>query len=211
MSFKYFALCSLGLTACLAQQYEIGGAAGGGFARGATVTSPAGTATAGFKSGAAFGGFIGHRMYQRISGEVRYGYLMQDLRLSAGGLEPTFKAQAHALHYDVLVHARESDSPVQPYVAGGGGMMLYRGTGTEAAYQPLGNEFAYLTKTREVKPLISVGGGVRVRLSDRVWLRAEFRDYITPFPQKVIAPARGASISGWVHNVVPMAAISYTF
>lgn len=210
MTFKYLALCSVGLTVCMAQQYEIGGTAGAGFANGATVTAPAGTATAGFKPGALFGGFLGHRMYERLSGEVRYTYLMHDLRLSAGGQEPTFGAQAHALHYDVLVHTRESESPVQPFVAGGFGMMVYRGTGRETAYQPLG-EFAYLTRTRDVKPLASVGAGVRVRLGPRLWLRAEFRDYITPFPEKVIAPARGASISGWVHNIAPMASVSYTF
>lgn len=211
MTLKFIALCSLGLTACLAQQYEIGGFAGAGFATGSSVTSPAGTATAGFKPGASFGGFLGHRMYPRLSGEIRYGFLMHDLRLRSGGLEPSFKAQAHALHYDVLFHTRDNDASVQPFVAAGGGGMIYRGTGREAAYQPLGNEFAYFTKTQEIKLMISAGAGVRARLGERLWLRVEFRDYLTPFPKKVIAPALGSRVGGWVQNIVPMAAISYTF
>jgi hypothetical protein len=210
MKLRIFALCSLGLSACLAQQFEFGGAAGAGFPRGSSVTAPTGTASAGLKNGPAFGVVLGHRMYPRIGGEVRYSFLKNDLRL-ASGESTTFGAQAHALHYDLLFHARKADAPVQPFVAAGGGMKIFRGTGREAAYQPL-SQYAYLTKTQEVKPMLSVGAGVRVRISPRVWLRTEFRDYVTPFPKKVITPARGAKLNGgWVHNIVPMAGVSYIF
>jgi len=140
---------------------------------------------------------------------VRYTYLQSDLRLASGGTEVTFGGQAHAVHYDLVFHTRR-DAPVILFAAGGGGIKYYRGTGKEAAYQPL-SDFAYLTKTQELKPLISAGGGVKFKISNRVYLRLEARDYITPFPQKVITPAPGNKISGWVHNIVPMVGIGYLF
>src|SRR5690242_11164476 len=184
--------------ACLAQQYEIGAAAGGSFSNNASVTSGSGSATAGFKTGAAFGGFIGHNMYSHVSGEVRYSFLQNDLKLSSGGTQATFKGQAHALHYDLLFHPKKAEAKALPFLAAGGGFKLYRGVGTESAYQPL-YQYAFLTRTQEWKPLVSVGGGVRFTLSRNMVLRTEVRDYITPFPTKVIAPAPGAKISGWVH------------
>lgn len=207
----FFAFVSLGVAVCLAQQYEIGGAAGAGFATGSSVTGPAGTATTGFKTGGVFGGVVGHRMYSNLSGEIRYSYLRQDLKLSSGSVEPTFQGEAHAIHYDLLFHTTRSRSTkVQPFVAAGGGFKYYRGTGKEVPYQPLGS-YAYLTKTQEWKPMISVGGGLKIAIAPRVYLRTEVRDYITPFPSKVIAPNPAAKISGWVHDIVPMVGISFLF
>ena len=99
---------------------------------------------------------------------------------------------------------------MRPFVAGGGGIKFFRGTGKERAYQPLSN-LALLTKTQEVKGLISVGGGVKAVVSDHVLLRVEFRDYITPFPKEVITPSPGAKISGWLHDLVPMVGITFRF
>ena len=81
MFLRQIAVLSLAATACFAQQYEIGGSAGAGFARNATITNATGSAAAGLKSGAAFGGWIGHRMYPRMSGEIRYSFMRQDLML----------------------------------------------------------------------------------------------------------------------------------
>lgn len=206
-----FAGMVLMASVCCAQQYEIGGAAGAGFAHSVSVTSPAGSAAAGFQPGAAFGGLLGHNLYSHLSGEVRYTYLRSNLKLSGSGAEPTFTGVAHALHYDLLLHpARKRGRSVLPFAAFGGGMKVYRGTGKEAAYQPL-NRFAYLTRTQEVKAMASVGGGVKVSIGPKLLLRTEFRDYITPFPRKVIAPAPGAKVAGWVHDFVPMVGISYVF
>jgi hypothetical protein len=174
------------------------------------VSGGGGSATTGFKSGPAFGGVVGHNLYPHLSGEVRYGYLMSDLKLSSGGNQASFNGMAHVLHYDLLIHPNRRGSKVQPFVAAGGGMKLFRGTGKEAAYQPL-NEFAYLTRTGEVKPMISVGAGAKVTVAPNVLVRVEFRDYITPFPKEVIAPAPGAKISGWLHHFVPLVGISFTF
>jgi hypothetical protein len=85
---------------------------------------------------------------------------------------------------------------------------IYSGTGTEQAFQPLSN-IALLTKTKEVKPMVSVGAGVKVSLAKSVNLRLEVHDYLTPFPQNVIAPAQGSKVSGWLSDLVFMAGLSF--
>jgi hypothetical protein len=92
----------------------------------------------------------------------------------------------------------------------GAGLRIFRGTGTEEAYQPL-YQFGYLTKTQQLKPMASVGAGVRFTLAHHFYLRTEFRDFITPFPTQVIAPAPGAKFGSILQDFVPMVAFSYEF
>jgi len=193
---------------CLAQQWELGGSAGYGLARNLTVSNAAGSATTGFKGGAALGAVAGQSLYNYLGGEFRYVYRFGDLKLSAGGTEVIFSGLSHAVHYDLLVFARRRNAPVRPFIALGGGVKIYQGTGKEAAYQPL-NTFAILTKTREVEGLGTVGGGIQVKIAPHVFLRTEFRDYITPVPKQVIAPVRGAKLSGVVHDFVPLVGIRF--
>lgn len=195
---------------CFAQEWELGVVAGYGVHRDVTVTNASGSAKAGFKPGLAAGAVAGHNMYPYLSGEMRYTYRFSDLRVKGNGQEAAFKGESHAVHYDLLYLPGDADSAIRPFVAGGGGIMFYRGTGKEVVYQPL-NKFALLTKTQEVEPLISVGGGVKAKLSDRVILRLEFRDYITTVPKNVLAPAPGAKMKGWLHDFLPMAGITIGF
>jgi hypothetical protein len=193
-----------------AQEWEIGGIGGAGFAGGVNVATATASATTGLKSGPAFGVFAGSNLYPRLSGEIRYTYQMSDLKISGGGTEAGFTGVAHVIHYDVLYHPARKHSRMQPFVAAGGGVKLYRGTGKEQAYQPLSN-FAYLTKTQDLRPLIAAGGGIKYRIAEHLIFRAEVRDYITPFPNKVITPAPGAKIGGWLQDFVPMFGFSFTF
>jgi len=203
-------LSGIGSLACLAQMWEIGGAGGGTILTGLNATGPAGTATAGFQPGIAAGFVFGQNLYPRLTGELRYTYLQDDLKLSSGGTQATFGAGAHAVHYDLLWHFGTREGKVQPFVAVGGGMKLFEGTGEQQAYQPL-NQFAYFTHAQQLEPMISVGGGVRIALKPNVFLRVEFRDYLTPFPGQLIVAAPGVHISGWVHDFVPLVGISYLF
>ncbi len=203
-------LASALLPACLAQRGYLGGTAGYGVAKGLTITNAAGTAETGFKPGAAAGAFAGHSLYEYVSGEFRYLYRFGDLKLSSGGTEVTFSGMSHAVHYDLLIFGRNRDAPVRPFAAVGGGVRYYRGTGKEHAYQPL-SSFAILTKTSEVKGLLTAGGGIQVKLAQHVFLRAEFRDYITPVPRVVITPVPGAKIKGWVHDFTPLGGIGFSF
>jgi opacity protein-like surface antigen len=207
---RTFVLIGLAALSCAAQEWEIGGAAGYGFYKNVTVTSPAGQGKAGFKPGVAAGVVAGNNMYPRLSGEMRYTFRFNDLKVSGGGQQAAFSGESHAIHYDLLFHVKEQGARLRPFIAAGAGIKVYRGTGMEKSYQPA-NQFALLTKTREIRGLISLGAGVKYSLTDLVLLRLEFRDYLTPFPREVIAPSPGASIHGWVHDFVPMAGISFAF
>jgi hypothetical protein len=195
---------------CFAQQWEVGGTGGAAFLPGVNITSPLGSATTGFKPGITAGAYVGQNLYPHISGEIHYGFLQSNLKLKSGGTEVTFSGLSHVVHYDLVLHTNKKDSRSQYFVAFGGGMRIFTGTGKEAAYQPL-SQFAYLTKTQELKPMASVGAGIKYKLSPRVILRTEFRDYITPFPQTLIAPAPGAKIGSILHTFVPMVGIAYEY
>ncbi len=211
---KRIAILTLALTAAasgvLAQQWEVGGLAGGGFVPGVNVTSALGSATTGFQTGAAFGAFVGQNLYPHLSGEIHYGFMQSNLKLESGGTKVTFSGHSHVLHYDVIFHTNGKGSRAQYFAAAGGGLRVFQGTGREAAYQPL-SQYAYLTHTQTTKPLVSVGGGVKVALGPRVFLRTEVRDYITPFPKDLIYPAPGAKAGRLLHDLVPMAGISYEY
>ncbi len=193
-----------------AQRYEFGLQGGGSFSTKSKVERTGGSADVGVGSGFGVGITLGHNMYNKLGGEVRYTYLRNDLELSAGGQKVKFGGEAHAIHYDFLLHTANYGSKVRPYVAFGAGIKNFRGTGAENAVQPLSN-YALLTNTSEVLPLVSFGGGIKFAISKRAMFRIDVHDYFTGVPKKVIAPVPGASLSGWIHNIVPTAGFSFTF
>jgi hypothetical protein len=192
--------------ASFAQQWEFGGAGGGGFLNSVPVSGGIGSATAGFQTGAAFGGYVGYSQYKHIGGELRYAYLQSNLRLKSGGSEATFSGMSHVVHYDLIFKTTRNTGKVQLFAAVGGGMKVFRGTGKEAAYQPL-NQFGYFTKTQTMKPMASVGGGVKFAISKKVFIRTEIRDYITSFPTQIITPAPGVKYGSILNDLVPMVGI----
>jgi hypothetical protein len=154
--------------------------------------------------------WVGHHMYPKVSGELRYDLMRNDMALNGTGARATFGAESHAIHYDIHYHFAERGAKTRPYVLVGGGVKMFRGTGTERAFQPL-SQIAVLTKTTEVAGLLTFGAGVKVQLSDRVLLRLEIRDNLTRFPKKVITPNRGSGGDGWIHNFLPTAGVSLLF
>jgi hypothetical protein len=203
---------SILLAACAAfgQQWEFGGLGGGGFLNTVNASGGIGSATAGFQTGFAAGAFLGQNLYRHIGGELRYAYLQSDLSLKSGGSSASFSGVAHVVHYDLILHTNRAGKRAQLFVAVGGGVKIFRGTGTEAAYQPL-SQFGYFTKTQAVKPMGDVGAGVRWSIGRRVFLRAEVRDYITKFPTEIITPAPGVKYGSLLQDLVPMVGISYEF
>jgi hypothetical protein len=193
---------------CFGQQWEFGGMGGGGFLSNVNVSGPAGSATAGFQTGGAVGGFFGQNLYPHWSGELRYMYLQNDLHIESNGTNATFSGNAQVLHYDVLYHTNKKGSKMQAFVAVGGGMKIFRGTGTEEAYQP-NYQFGYMTKAQQLKPMGDAGAGVRFELRPGLYVRTEFRDYITPFPTQIIAPAPGVKYGKILNDIVPTVSLSY--
>jgi hypothetical protein len=194
----------------LAQQWEVGVLGGGSFYLNNSVTGPRGSGDLGFKPGLTAGGWLGHSTNGHFGGEVRYLYQRNDLRVAGGGSEYTFGGESHIVTYDFLYHTNSREDRVRPYVVGGAGFKAYRGTGTERAFQPLTN-IGILTKTQEWKPVVNFGAGVKWNFSSRLTLRAEFRDYVSPFPKAVLLPGPGGKVSGWVHDLTPLIGLSYTF
>lgn len=191
-------------------RYEFGGGVVGSFYDKKSFTSTGGNADAGFDTGYGASVWVGHHMYPKISGEIRYDFMKNDMVLEGSGAKATFGAESHAIHYDVHFHLTSTGSKVRPFVLVGGGMKMFRGTGEERSFQPL-SQIAVLTRTSEITGLVTFGVGVKMQLTDRVLLRIEFRDNMTPFPKKVIAPNRGTGGDGWINNFAPTAGVSVLF
>jgi hypothetical protein len=196
---------------CAAQQWELGGLGGGSFLNTTGVSSPYGSARAGFENGFVGGAYFGQNLYPHLTGEIRYEFFQSNLKISAGNNSATFSGLAHAVHYDLVWHTQRRESPLQFFAAAGGGMKIFQGTGAETAYQST-MQYGYMTKTHEVKPMISVGGGLTYQLSPRLFLRAEVKDFITPFPTSVITPPNSSVKYGSLLNdLVPMVGVDYIF
>jgi hypothetical protein len=198
-------------TCGFAQQWEFGGFGGGGFLSNVNVSASGGSAKTGFEPGIAAGAFVGQYLNPHWSGEIRYEFRQNNLYVESGGQKATFSGYAHMVHYDLILHTNRKESRAQFFAALGGGMKMFQGTGASRDYQPLSN-FALLTHTQQMKPMASVGGGVRFTLSKRMFLRAEFRDFITTFPTQVITPpGSGVKYPTLLHDIVPLVGISYEF
>ena len=196
--------------AARAQKWELGGGFGGGFYTSQDVTSPGGSAAAKIQSNMSGSAWLGNNGRGHLGGELRYDYQAGDLQLKQGSTQTTFAANSHAFHYDFLLHFSNPDASVRPFVAAGGGVKIYRGTGTEVAFQPLSN-FALLTKDQDLTGLVSVAAGLKVKLAPHIQLRLDVHDYLTPFPNKVITPAAGAKVGGWLQDIVPMGGLAIVF
>ena len=196
--------------ACFAQHYEIGGAIGYGVYHNGSIISAAGTAEAGIRNRIAASAVFGEDLYQHLSGEARYVYHDGDPFLSAGSAKGSIRGQSHALHYDVLFHLKPRRERIRPYAAGGVGAKLYETTGAAPVPQPL-PRIAALATGSEWKPLFTVGGGVKVRISDHVMVRGDVRDYITMFPKALFTPVSGAKEHGIFHQFTPLFGLGYTF
>jgi opacity protein-like surface antigen len=197
--------------AAFAQKWEVGFGAGGSFLTSETITNPAGNANATRNTGLALSAWLDNNIGSGVfGGELRYDHEMGDLKLSSGGTSTTFASQSNAIHYDFLFNFASSESAVRPFVAAGGGVKWYSGTGAEQVYQPLSN-IAVFSDVRDLRALASVGAGVKFNIAKSTMLRLEIHDYLTPFPSKLIAPVTGSSVSGWLQDFVVSAGLSFGF
>jgi hypothetical protein len=207
---RLFVLCSAAamLPAAMAQKWEVGVGAGGGFYTSQDVTLGSTSAAAKLKTNVAGSVWVGQNLTDRWGGELRYSYQPGDLQLKQNSNEASFGAETHTINYNFLWHARPSEAAVRPFLSGGAGIKFYRGTGTETETQNL-SQYALLTKANDLTAVVSVGGGVKVRLGTHAWLRLDVHDYMSPFPKQVITPNAGATVGGWLHDIVPMVAVSF--
>lgn len=205
------AVCFCTAAACAAEgEWEAGAVAGYGFYRDATVFAPAGRARAGIRDRFAAGAVLAENMYEHLSGEVRYTYQDGDPFIAARGVRLNVQGQSHTFHYDVLVHLRGRRHMLRPYVSAGAGAKLYRVSGPPLMEQPLG-DIAVLTTRDDWRPVVALGGGVKLRAHRRLVVSFDFRHFITPFPSRLIEPAPFATPRGLFQQFTPMVGMSYSF
>jgi hypothetical protein len=202
---------------CRAQGWEVGGVAGYGAYSNATIVNNIGeSASAGFHrfyQGWAVGAVLTEDPYNYIGGEVRYLFQSDSPELRFQGTRATISGYSNLVVYDFLIHMRPQEKRLRPYVAAGGGVKVY--TGSNPLFltltQPL-VQFAVLRPCTQVEPAVSLGGGVKYRVKRHVWLRADFRTYMTPLPDDLFrTTARLSAIRGWLYDFVPQLGVSYTF
>ena len=196
--------------AAVAQNWEFGGGVGANFGPSNSITNGGESASVKTQTSVAGALWLANSISRHWGGEVRLDYSRGDLELSNSTAQATFASEAYAMHYDFQWHVTPSSSKIRPFVAAGAGVRYYRGIGNEVEFQPL-SQFALLSKTTQLKPMLSVGGGVKFSATPKIGLRVEVHDYITPFPKDLVAPNTGSSISGWMQGIVAMGGISYLF
>ena len=206
-------LCWTALAAapvCSAQQWEVAAMGGFGTTWNTAISNGDGSVSAGLRNGPVFGAAFASNDYRLIGGEVGYLWRQGGLKLRGGGQEPDFGGHAQFADFRILLHFAPKGARIRPFVAAGGGLAVYTGSGAESSGQPL-NSFAALTHTRQTELALSVAAGVKGQWTRRLGWRLEARDYLTPFPDRVIAPAPGTSGGGWLHNSLLVAGIVVVF
>lgn len=204
-------------TVCLAQErpareWEVGAAGGYGWYDNASIGNPAlgESANAGFHSGSAVGAFFGQNMYQHLGGELRYLFLWGAPQLQLNNTRATMHGDTNLVVYDFLFHMKSRDSKVRPFLAAGAGIKVFTGNSIQFFTQPL-QGFAVLLPHRQVEPAVSVGGGIKFQAARHLLLRADFRTYMSPLPDRLFQTPKLNEIRGWVYNFVPQVGVGYTF
>jgi opacity protein-like surface antigen len=203
------ALLAAALPAC-AQDWEFGADIGYGAYRNGSIFAPGGDATAGIRNRFAAGAVVCEDLYDRVSGELRYEYQDGHPFLASAGAEKDIQGQSHTFTYDVLIHFKPREQKLRPFVALGAGVKLYEIAGPAPNPQPIPS-IATLNAIDEWKFVASIGGGVKYRWRGHILLRGDFRDYLTQFPKRQIAPAANGTARGIFQQFTPMFGVSYVF
>jgi len=197
-------------TLSMAGDLEIGGAGGFGFYHDASITNTNGSAKAGFGPRFVLSAVAGWNWSRLLAVEGRYTFQDGDAALRSQGLEANLDGDAQSAMAELLFSPQPKSSRFRFFGAVGFGVKVYQTTHPSPGPQPL-TDFAMLQKANQAEPLITYGAGIRYAFSKHWLIRVEFRDYTTPFPTRVITPAPGARLSGWLHDIVPTLGISRTF
>ncbi len=195
-----------------AQRAYVGALGGGTVYNKVNITSGSGNGQVGPGFGPAGGFVLGQTMKNgRWGGEFRYVFFQNDIRLEGGSQAVDFGARSHSAAYDVLYYFdNEPDAKVRGYAAFGFGVKVFQGTGKEDPFQP-GSNLALLTKASQTVPAGDVGLGVRVRVGGNMFIRLEFRDYISAVPKNVIAESLDSQVGDIFHHWAPLFGIAWTF
>jgi opacity protein-like surface antigen len=98
--------------------------------------------------------------------------------------------------YNLLVHATKDGSKIRPYVAGGGGLVMF--------YPPGAGLFSGVNT---VRPGLNYGAGVRFQATDSIHARVDFRQTLAPNPRLF----QGQDASGMFRQNQITFGVGYTF
>jgi hypothetical protein len=208
---------------CLSQEWEFGGAGGYGWYSNPSikippglstpsgVAIPPGSAEAGFPARGNLGVVFGENLYRYVGGEIRYLFQFGGPQLKSDGLQTNMNGHTNLIVYDFLFHMRSREERLRPFIAGGAGIKVFTSSGDFLVNQPLQGFARLVEEHTQVEPAISVGVGLKYRMTRHVQLRADFRTYFSPLPDEIFRRPRFARLNGWVYEFVPMAGISYVF
>lgn len=205
-----FLISLLCVSGCFAQQFDASGLIGYGLYRDVSINSANGTATAGIRNRFTAGAVVGEDRYSHFSGEIRYLYHDGDPFLSTGSIRGNIQGQSHTFSYDLLFHPYDRDRRFRPFAAVGIGGKYYRTSGPAPNPQPL-PQIASLVMRDQWQYVVDVGFGLKYRLRNHVMVRADFRDYITPFPKRLFAPAGNGTDRGLFQQFTPTFGLGYWF
>jgi outer membrane protein W len=194
----------------MGQNWEIGGGAGYGVYRNATISGAAGSVDAGVRNAYSVTGVVSEDLFEHLSGEIRYVYQAGSTFLQSGSAQGTVSGSSHTFTYDALLHLKPRESRIRPFVAFGAGAKYYATSGNTPKAQPV-PAIAVLTTQSQWEPAFDFGGGVKYRVTDHLVVRGDVRDYISFFPNRLFAPAGGARQTGVLQQFTPMFGIGYTF
>jgi hypothetical protein len=183
---------------------------GYGFYRNGSVTGAAGTQEAGITDRFVAGGVLCEDLFEHFSGEVRYLYGDGHPFLSMPGFRTDMDGRTHTLTYDALLHFRRRAQRLRPFLAAGIGGKGYEATGPASSPRSA-PQIGGLVHATQWTVVGDFGAGVKYRLHKNAVVRVEFRDYITPLPDKLIVAQRNAITSGILHQLTPLVGLSYSF
>ncbi|HKE24485.1 MAG TPA: acyloxyacyl hydrolase [Bryobacteraceae bacterium] len=194
---------------CLAQQWEIGGAAGYGWPLEASVTGAPNPFHAGFPARAAFGVMWDENMYNYIGGEFQYLFRLGGSQLRSNGITESASGYSNILVYNLMIHMKPRESKFRPFVAAGAGIRIFTNSSTLVP-QPLLTT-AVLTQGTQVQPAVSFDGGIKYMLPRHVQLRLDLRVFTSPAPNDLIRTVGASRLRGWLYDLMPMAGVAYVF
>jgi hypothetical protein len=209
MRICFYSLMLFGvLTLATAQDWEAGGAAGFGFYRSVAISGLTSSGSAGFGPRFVLGAVAGKSFAEHLAIEGRYIYQDGDLQIRGRGTEANLDGDSSALLGELVCSLLRRHAWLRPYFAAGGGVKVYRGTQNAAADEPL-MDLALLHHATQAVALVSYGGGVKWHFAEHWWARLDLRDYVTPFPTRVISAAPGVHLNGRLHDFVPTLGLSW--
>jgi len=120
----------------------------------------------------------------------------------------------HSFFYDILLYVTDSSSRLRPYVSGGGGATYFA---LDGSIKDLSQQMGFSMKNCWELGL-RVGGGIKYRLSEKIGVRADFKDQISDSPSYGLPPyipvvdsipGGGFAPSGTLHNMQMSVGVIY--